>query len=62
MALFTNLVSVVNEGKLCYSTIIFNNVGSLQALPKRERIFLYQVFPQEVLRPQVQFFPTFIDQ
>ena len=23
-------------------------------------MFLYQVFPQGVLRPQVQFFPTFI--
>ena len=59
MALFTNSVSVVNEGKLCFSTI-FNNMGSLWALTKRERIFLYQVFPQDVLRPQVQFFPTFI--
>ena len=24
---------------------------------ERERIFLYQLFPQDVLRPQVQFFP-----
>lgn len=52
-------LSVVNEGKLCFSTIL-NNMGSLWALPKRERMFLYQVFPQGVLRPQVQFFPTFI--